>query len=251
MVAAVEGGSASERTEVDSGTTRTPGPAVTRRRTRRPGRSPRSEGSQAEASQAEAPTSPGRWVRKSPEARRADILAGARRVFTDRGYAESGVADVAESAQVSKSLLYHYFPGGRTQLFVHVVEEVLDELVAELRHAARVPFSPEARLSHLLSAIFTWFDENPATYGLLFRDPVVSPDPELESAALTVRAQIAGELATILAGSSLPPDDVVAASTGILGFALANVELCLHGRLDPEHAWRVTCAFCVAPLGAA
>lgn len=190
-------------------------------------------------------------MRKSPEARRADILASAREVFAGRGYTDSGVAEVAESAQVSKSLLYHYFPGGRSQLFIHVIERLLDELLEELRHAARVPFSPEARLTHLLSAIFTFFDENPAAYGLLFRDPVVSHDPEVESAALTVRAQIASELATILAGSTLPPDDVVAASAGILGFALSNVELCLSGRLDPERAWRVTCDFCVTPVGAA
>ena len=192
-----------------------------------------------------------RWERKSPEERRADILAGARQVFAARGYAESGVAEVAEAARVSKSLLYHYFPGGRSQLLVQVVEELLEELTEELRHAGRVPFSPEARLRHLLSAIFTFFDENPAAYRILFQDPAVSHDPDVESAALTVRTQIAAELATILAGSNLPPEDVVAASTGILGFTLANVELCLAGRAEPEHAWQVTCAFCISPIGAA
>jgi AcrR family transcriptional regulator len=202
-----------------------------------------SAGDRGERSE-EAPP-PAKWVRKSPAARRADILAGAREVFAARGYAESGVAEVAESAQVSKSLLYHYFPGGRSQLFVHVIEEVLDELTQELRRAARVPFSPHTRLTHLLSAIFTFFDENPAAYRLLFRDPAVSHDPSVESAALAVRVQIAAELATVLGESDLPPDDVVAASAGILGFALSNVELCLAGRLEPEHAWKVTCAFCV------
>jgi AcrR family transcriptional regulator len=193
---------------------------------------------------------PARWVRKRPEARRADILAGARKVFAARGYAESGVAEVAEAAKVSKSLLYHYFPGGRSQLFVQVMEELLDELTRELRHAARVPFSPQARLTHLLSALFTFFGENPAAYRLLFRDPAVSHDPAVESAALAVRVQITSELATILAESKLAPDDVVAASAGILGFALSNVELCLAGRVEPEHAWKVTCAFCVPPSAA-
>jgi AcrR family transcriptional regulator len=191
----------------------------------------------------------GRWARKSPEARRADILGSARRVFEARGYAESGVAEVAKAAQVSKSLLYHYFPGGRPQLFVQVIDDLLDDLTEELRHAARVPFSPRARLTHLLSAIFTYFGEQPAAYRLLFRDPAVSHEPDVESAALTARAKIAGELAAVLAESDLPPDDVVAASSGVLGFALANVELCLAGRLEPEHAWQVTCTFCLHPLG--
>jgi AcrR family transcriptional regulator len=197
-----------------------------------------------------AETAPsGRWVRKSPEARRADILASARRVFAVRGYAEAGVAELAESANVSKSLLYHYFPGGRPQLFVHVVNEVLEELTRELRHAARVPFSPQGRLAHLLSAMFTFFDENPGAYRLLFQDPPAWDDPAAEAAALTVRVQITSQLATVLAESDLPPEDVVAASDGILGFTLANVKQCLAGRLDPEHAWRVTCAFCVPPVG--
>jgi AcrR family transcriptional regulator len=191
-----------------------------------------------------------KWVRKNPAARRADILAASRKVFAARGFADSGVAEVAESANVSKSLLYHYFPGGRSQLFVQVIEQVLDELTQELRHAARVPFSPQARLTHLLSALFAFFDERPAAYRLLFQDPAVSHDPDVESAALTVRVQIASELATVLGESNMPPDDVVAASAGILGFALSNVELCLAGRLEPEHAWRVTCAFCVLPAEA-
>jgi AcrR family transcriptional regulator len=196
-----------------------------------------------------APT-PTRWVRKSREARRADILASARAVFAAQGFAESGVAEVAASASVSRSLLYHYFPGGRPQLFVQVLDQLLDDLTRELRHAARVPFSPHAQLSHLLSALFTFFDEDPAAYRLLFQDPTVSHDPAVESAALTVRARITGELATVLAKSDLPPEDVVAASAGILGFALANVEQCLAGRLSPEHAWRVTCAFCLSPIEA-
>jgi AcrR family transcriptional regulator len=190
-----------------------------------------------------------RSARKSPKARRADILVSARRVFEERGYVESGVAEVAKSAQVSKSLLYHYFPGGRPQLFVQVIDGLRQELTAELRHAARVPFSPPARMAHLLSAIFTFFGEKPAAYRLLFRDPAVSHEPEVESAALSARATIAGELAVVLAESDLAPHDVVAASSGILGFALSNVELCLAGRLEPEHAWQVSCALCLPPLG--
>jgi AcrR family transcriptional regulator len=190
----------------------------------------------------------GRGARKSPKVRRADILASARRVFEERGYVESGVAEVAKSAQVSKSLLYHYFPGGRPQLFVRVIDDLVEELTDELRRAARVPFSPQARMTHLLSAIFTFFGEKPAAYRLLFRDPAVSHEPDVESAALTARATIAGELAVVLAESDLAPHDVVAASSGILGFALSNVELCLAGRLEPEHAWQVSCAFCLPPL---
>ena len=55
--------------------------------------------------------------------------------------------------------------------------------------------------------------------------------------------QIASELATLMAGSGLPADDLVSASSGMLGFALANVELCITGQVDAETAWRVTCEY--------
>ena len=55
-------------------------------------------------------------VRKDPEARRAEIVASARDIFATVGYAESGLADVAEGAHVSKGLVYHYFPDGKHEL---------------------------------------------------------------------------------------------------------------------------------------
>ena len=41
-------------------------------------------------------------------------------------------------------------------------------------------------------------------------------------------------LATLGAGVS---------ATGMLGFALANVELSITGQVDAERAWRVTCEY--------
>jgi AcrR family transcriptional regulator len=199
-----------------------------------------------DADEAGAPAA--KWVRKPAEARRAEIVAKAREVFAAQGFTDSGLAEVAGAAQVSKSLLYHYFPGGRPQLFVSVIEELLEELLGELRHAAKVPFSAKTRITHLLSAIFRFFDQNPDAYRLLFQDPTVSHDPAVEAAALTIRAQIAGELASLLAESSMSADDVVSASAGILGFTLSNVELCIAGRIEPEHAWQVTCRFCTSSL---
>jgi AcrR family transcriptional regulator len=180
-------------------------------------------------------------VRKNPDARRAEIVGVARGVFADEGYASVSLADVAASLGVSKALLYHYFPGGRPQLFVSVMEQMRAELQQRLRQAARVPFSVQPRLHHLLGGLFAFFDENPAAHRMLFRDPWASGDEQVEASALATQAQIAGELAAVMAPSGLSADDLVAASSGTLGYALANVELCLSGQLAPEVAWRMTC----------
>ena len=182
-------------------------------------------------------------VRKNPDTRRAEIVATARQVFASTGYAESGLAEIASAAQVSKGLLYHYFPEGRPQLFVNVMQGLLDEFQSRLRQASKMPFSPRTRMEQLLAALFGFFDENPAAYRLLFRDPWVTHDDAVEASAIATRVQIASELASLMAGTGLPADDLVAASSGMLGFALANVELCIGRQVDAETAWRVTCEY--------
>lgn len=190
-------------------------------------------------------------TRKKPEARRTEIVATARTVFASNGYAGTGLAEVARAATVSKGLLYHYFPQGRPQLYRDVVEEVLGELLARLREAVRLPFSSRTRLNHLLGAVFAYFDENPAAFGMLYREPWASGDEDVQACAVAARAQLAAEVAALMADTGMAPDRLLAASTGIVGFALANVELCLSGQLTPETAWSVTCEHCVAQLDAA
>lgn len=190
-------------------------------------------------------------TRKKPEARRTEIVATARTVFASNGYAGTGLAEVARAATVSKGLLYHYFPQGRPQLYRDVVEEVLGELLARLREAVRLPFSSRTRLNHLLGAVFAYFDENPAAFGMLYREPWASGDEDVQACAVAARVQLAAEVAALMAGTGMAPDRLLAASTGIVGFALANVELCLSGQLTPETAWSVTCEHCVAQLDAA
>jgi AcrR family transcriptional regulator len=197
----------------------------------------------AAAPSAGAGRQPTKRVRKHPETRRAEIVATAREVFAATGYAESGLAEIAGAASVSKGLLYHYFPDGRSQLFVSVMQGLLTEFQQRLRQASKMPFSPRTRMEHLLAALFGFFDENPSAYRLLFRDPWVTHDEAVEASAIATRVQIASEIASLMAGPGLPPADLVAASSGVLGFALANVELSITGQVDAETAWRVTCEY--------
>jgi AcrR family transcriptional regulator len=122
-------------------------------------------------------------VRKNPDTRRAEIVATARQVFAATGYAESGLAEIASAASVSKGLLYHYFPEGRPQLFVSVMHGLVAEFQQRLRQASKMPFSPRTRMEHLLAALFGYFDENPSAYRLLFGDPWVTHDDAVEASA--------------------------------------------------------------------
>jgi AcrR family transcriptional regulator len=61
-------------------------------------------------------------IRLSTEQRRAQLLAIGAELFARRPYEEVSIDEVAEIAQISCGLLYHYFPSKRA-FFLAIVEE--------------------------------------------------------------------------------------------------------------------------------
>jgi AcrR family transcriptional regulator len=179
-----------------------------------------------------------RRVRKAPSARRAELVATARAVLIDGGLNDGGMADVAEAASVSKGLLYHYFPAGRPELIEAVAGEFATELIERVARAAALPFSPAVRMEHVLAALFAYFDEHPTAYRVLF---VEVDGHQRNGPGSTACARIARELTSLLAGSGFSVDELLALSAGLVGFVLANVELCIAGVIDTEKAWRASC----------
>ncbi len=187
-------------------------------------------------------------VRRDPDTRRAEIVEAARGLYLERTYADVGLAEVAAAGSVSRPLLYRYFPAGRSDVFVAVAEVLVDELHDRLRHAARAPFSSAMRMEHLLAALFAFFTDNPDAYRLLFQDVWAVREDGVADAVLAARSRLAGEIAHVVATEGGSAEEIRLISTGILGCALASVELALTGTVDTELAWRVTCAFAAAQL---
>jgi AcrR family transcriptional regulator len=175
----------------------------------------------------------------SPSARRADLVAAARSVLTEEG--DSGVAEIAQAAQVSKALLYRYFPAGRSELVGAVVATLGDELLAQVRQAAAMPFSPARRLEQVLAAVFAFFDAEPGAYRLLVAAPPMEPDAEPAHQRRAAHVELVATITGLLTGEGRPAEHVLAAATGLVGFVLATVELCLSGQLPAERAWQLSC----------
>lgn len=186
--------------------------------------------------------------RRRPDERRADIIRTARAVFLARGYADVGVTDMAAAGDVSRSSIYRYFPAGRPDLYAAVTEDLLGELHERLRYAAGVPFSPARRMEQVLAALFAFFEENPEAYRFLFRDVWVVRDEDVAGSALAARAQLAGEIAGVVADTAATAEELATTAAGILGFALANVELTLAGQASAQTAWEVCCRFATSQL---
>lgn len=187
--------------------------------------------------------------RLAPEERKALLIGAAEQTFVARGYTQAGLAEVAENAGVSKTLLYHYFPDGRPELYRRVMDRLAGEVVGAVRSATQVQAARDRRLADAVTALVTWFEEHPDAYRLLILEPWGSGDPTVVGQAMAVRAQVAGELNALLApaGQSLEATQVGGAAA--LGAVLQVCELAMSGQVPLEQAIELGQRFVAAGLG--
>jgi AcrR family transcriptional regulator len=95
--------------------------------------------------------------------KRAAVLAHAARLFAERGYDRTSMAEIAQAQGVSKALFYHYFPAKDALLFA-IIRTHLDELVAAAETAAAEPGCPRARLQAVVTAILDCYRDADAEH---------------------------------------------------------------------------------------
>ncbi|BCM21118.1 TetR/AcrR family transcriptional regulator [Mesorhizobium sp. J8] len=73
--------------------------------------------------------------RDRTEATRADLIRAARKLFTEKSYAETGTPEIVAEAGVTRGALYHHF-ADKQALFVAVVEQEAAAVAAEIDDAS-------------------------------------------------------------------------------------------------------------------
>jgi len=92
---------------------------------------------------------------RTPEERRHDILAAARRVFAAKGYHRTGIADIVTEVGVARGTFYRYYDSKRT-VFQAVLEQMMGEVVGVVQPidvARPIPAQVEENLDRLIHAI--------------------------------------------------------------------------------------------------
>jgi AcrR family transcriptional regulator len=79
------------------------------------------------------------------EATRARLIATARRLFAEKGFAGTSTEEILSEASVSRGALYHHFPS-KTDLFQATFEAVEDDLTVRLMTAAGTTSDPKRML---------------------------------------------------------------------------------------------------------
>jgi AcrR family transcriptional regulator len=177
-----------------------------------------------------------RWQRLDHDERRRQILACARRLFSERSYDAVSTTDIANEAGVARGLLHHYF-GTKRDLYLEVVRELMRmpsnpvPLEAPGRGLERViDESVDRWLTMLERNRGTWLAAN-AARGLGGRDP------ELEAILEEAREEAADRLIEALQTyeAATAPPALRALIRSYSGFAeAASIEWLARERLTRE-----------------
>ncbi len=103
--------------------------------------------------------------------RREEILTAAKAVFASRGFHATTIADVAKAAGISYGSIYWYFDS-KEALFHALMAAQEDALRRRIAAAllATDPSDVEQVLRDAVRATFEFFEDDPASTKLLFRD---------------------------------------------------------------------------------
>ena len=97
--------------------------------------------------------------------REEQILEVAGRVFGERGFAGTSVADVAEAAGISKPLIYNYF-GSKEGLFERCLRAASALLIAEIERSAQLGAVGLQRALVTLDGVFQVLADRPSAWAV-------------------------------------------------------------------------------------
>ena len=105
---------------------------------------------------------------RQPEATRAALVAAARRLFAERGYAGVGTEEIVQVAGVTRGALYHHFSGKED-----LMRAVLHDLSRELAEASATAALKETdQWRQILAAVDAFLDActDPAVQRIMMTD---------------------------------------------------------------------------------
>ena len=176
-----------------------------------------------------------RWQRLEHDERRAQILACARRLFSERNYEAVSTTDIAREAGVARGLLHHYF-GTKRELYLEVVRSLM-----------RMPSNPvplqapgpglEVVIEQSVERWLQMLERNRGTWLAAIGARGLGRDPEVEAILDQARERAVDRLIEALQTyeASQAPPHLRAVIRAYAGFAeTASVEWLERGRLTRE-----------------
>ncbi|MEO6953088.1 MAG: TetR/AcrR family transcriptional regulator [Polyangia bacterium] len=112
--------------------------------------------------------------------RRAQLIEVGRSVFAKRGFEAASMEEIADSAKVSKPIVYEHF-GGKEGLYAVIVDREMDYVVRRIVEAIATG-TPRQRLEQATLAFLTYVKTQPDGFAVMSQDsPLTSSRGRLSS----------------------------------------------------------------------
>jgi AcrR family transcriptional regulator len=162
--------------------------------------------------------------------RRQQLLDVALESFSQQGFHQTSMNDIADAAGVTKPVLYQHF-GSKRDLFLELLRELGGRLREAVGKAAVEAGGPRQQVENGMRAYFRWVEDHRAGFEILF-DGDTRRDREFMSEAAKVEGEIAETIASLIVVDGLEPERQRLLAYGIVGLSETTCRHWLHNKLD-------------------
>ncbi|WP_395858158.1 TetR/AcrR family transcriptional regulator [Arthrobacter oryzae] len=183
------------------------------------------------------PRGGGRSARLPRDERRAQLLAAAQEVFVANGYHGAAMDEIAETARVSKPVLYQHFPSKR-ELYIALLDSHLTGLTELLLGALNSTTDNKERVQAVMRAYYQFIAGDDRAHRLVFESDLIN-DPDVSDRLETFNKTFADAVARVIAeDTKLPPLEAQLLGRGLAGMAHVSARYWLEtgGDLDLDVA---------------
>jgi AcrR family transcriptional regulator len=178
-----------------------------------------------------------RSARLPRDERRAQLLAAAQEVFVANGYHGAAMDEIAETAHVSKPVLYQHFPSKR-DLYLALLDSHLSTLIDLLLGALNSTTDNDERVQAVMRAYFRFIAHDDQAHRLVFESDLIN-DPDVSARLETFNKTFANAVAHVIAeDTKLPELEAQLLGRGLAGMAQVSARYWLEtdGNLDLDVA---------------
>ncbi|WP_425452045.1 TetR/AcrR family transcriptional regulator [Arthrobacter silvisoli] len=178
-----------------------------------------------------------RSARLPRDERRAQLLNAALEVFVANGFHGAAMDEIAETARVSKPVLYQHFPSKR-ELYMALLDSHLATLTELMLGALNSTTDNKQRVQAVMRAYYQFIAADDQAHRLVFESDLIN-DPDVSSRLETFNRTFADAVAKVIAeDTKLPPMEAQLLGRGLAGMAQVSARYWLEtdGRLDLDVA---------------
>ena len=178
-----------------------------------------------------------RSARLPRDERRAQLLAAAQEVFVANGYHGAAMDEIAETAHVSKPVLYQHFPSKR-ELYLALLDSHLSTLTELMMGALNSTDDNDERVQAVMRAYYRFIASDDQEHRLVFESDLIN-DSDVSSRLETFNKAFADAIARVIAeDTKLPMIEAQLLGRGLAGMAQVSARYWLEtdGNLDLDVA---------------